>query len=75
MTTAALRRTVVGGLRLKNTISAATAPSVAPVVLAVTVITGVVVGLTFLFGFGNVLDLALRVGVPVCHVDFARYRP
>jgi hypothetical protein len=26
---------------------------------------GVVVGLTFLFGFGNVLNLALRLGVPV----------
>jgi hypothetical protein len=25
---------------------------------------GVVVGLTFLFGFGNVLNLALRLGVP-----------
>lgn len=31
---------------------------------AVTVIIGVVVGLTFLFGFGNVLSLALRLGVP-----------
>ncbi|RSM77827.1 hypothetical protein DMH04_34415 [Kibdelosporangium aridum] len=28
-------------------------------------IIGVVVGLTFLFGFGNVLNLALRLGVPV----------
>lgn len=35
------------------------------VVRAVTVIMGVVVGLTFLFGFGNVLNLALRLGVPV----------
>lgn len=26
---------------------------------------GVVVGLTFLFGFGNVLNLALRLGVPI----------
>jgi hypothetical protein len=25
----------------------------------------VVVGLAFIFGFGNVLDLALRLGVPV----------
>lgn len=33
-------------------------------VRAVTVIIGVVVGLTFLFGFGNVLNLALRLGVP-----------
>jgi hypothetical protein len=30
---------------------------------AVTVIMGVVVGLTFLFGFGNVLSLGLRLGV------------
>lgn len=37
----------------------------AGVVQAVTVIMGVVVGLTFLFGFGNVLNLALRLGVPV----------
>jgi hypothetical protein len=37
----------------------------ATVVHAVTVIMGVVVGLTFLFGFGNVLNLALRLGVPV----------
>lgn len=31
---------------------------------AVTAIMGTVVGLTFLFGFRNVLDLALRLGVP-----------
>ena len=36
----------------------------AVVVRAVTVIIGVVVGLTFLFSFGNVLNLALRLGVP-----------
>ncbi|GGM74302.1 hypothetical protein GCM10012275_51250 [Longimycelium tulufanense] len=36
----------------------------AAVVHAVTVIMGVV-GLTFLFGFGNVLNPALRLGVPV----------
>ncbi|WIV57834.1 hypothetical protein [Amycolatopsis nalaikhensis] len=36
----------------------------AAVVRAVTVIMGIVVGLTFLFGFGNVLNLALRLGVP-----------
>ncbi len=30
-----------------------------------TIIVGTVVGLTFLFGFGNVLTLALRLGVPV----------
>ncbi len=35
----------------------------ATVVQAITVIMGVV-GLTFLFGFGNVLNLALRLGVP-----------
>lgn len=32
---------------------------------AVNVIIAAVVGLTFLFGFGNVLSLALRLGVPV----------
>jgi hypothetical protein len=37
----------------------------AAVVQIVTVIMGVVVGLTFLFGFGNALNLALRLGVPV----------
>jgi hypothetical protein len=36
----------------------------ATVVQAVTVIMGVIVGLTFLFGFGNVLNLALRLDVP-----------
>lgn len=35
------------------------------IVRLVTVIVGVVVGLTFLFGFGNVLDLAVRLGVPI----------
>src|SRR3954471_16476494 len=41
-------------------------PSTEPAVIvrAVTVITGTVVGLTFLFGFGNVLNLALRLSVP-----------
>ncbi|WP_409186009.1 hypothetical protein F9C11_17885 [Amycolatopsis sp. VS8301801F10] len=34
------------------------------VVMAVTTIMGAVVGLTFLFGFGNVLSLALRLDVP-----------
>jgi hypothetical protein len=37
----------------------------AAVVQTVTVIMDVVVSLTFLFGFGNVLNLALRLGVPV----------
>ncbi|MFI9382109.1 hypothetical protein [Kutzneria sp. NPDC052558] len=32
---------------------------------AVTAIVGVVVGLTFLFGFGNVLGLAVQLGVPI----------
>jgi hypothetical protein len=42
-------------------------PAVDPavVVRSITVIMGTVVGLTFLFGFGNVLNLALRLGVPV----------
>ncbi|MFD4672000.1 hypothetical protein ACFWNN_19875 [Lentzea sp. NPDC058450] len=35
------------------------------VVRAVTTIMAAVVGLTFLFGFGNVLSLGLRLGVPV----------
>jgi hypothetical protein len=35
-----------------------------PVVRVVTVIVGVIVGLTFLFGFGNVLAFGLRLGVP-----------
>lgn len=39
-------------------------PEAAVIVRAVTVIIGTVVGLTFLFGFGNVLNLALRLGVP-----------
>jgi hypothetical protein len=45
--------------------SARPASNGATVVQTVTVIMGVVVGLTFLFGFGNVLNLALRLGVPV----------
>ncbi|MEV6620303.1 hypothetical protein AB0M83_13035 [Amycolatopsis sp. NPDC051106] len=36
-----------------------------PVLSAVTLIVGVIVALTFLFGFGNVFTLALRLGVPV----------
>jgi hypothetical protein len=35
-----------------------------PVQSAVTLIVGIIVALTFLFGFGNVLTLALRLGVP-----------
>jgi uncharacterized protein (DUF983 family) len=45
-----------------STRSASDGPAV---VQAVIVIMGVVVSLTFLFGFGNVLNLALRLGVPV----------
>jgi hypothetical protein len=37
----------------------------AVIVWAVTVIMGTVVGLTFAFGFGNVLTLAIRLGVPI----------
>ena len=37
----------------------------ATVAQAVTIIMGIIVGLTFMFGFGNVLNLALRLGVPV----------
>jgi len=39
-------------------------PDTAPIVQTVTIIMGTVVGLTFLFGFGNVLNLALRLDVP-----------
>jgi hypothetical protein len=35
------------------------------VLSAVTLIVGIIVALTFLFGFGNVFSLALRLGVPV----------
>lgn len=45
-------------------VSTRSAADQAVVVRAVTVIMGIVVGLTFLFGFGNVLNLALRLGVP-----------
>jgi hypothetical protein len=34
----------------------------------VTTMMGIVIGLTFLFGFGNVLTLALRIGVPLSRV-------
>jgi hypothetical protein len=47
------------------TLSARSASDGSAVVQTVTVIMGVVVGLTFTFGFGNVLNLALRLGVPV----------
>ena len=49
----------------RSTVSTRSASDGSSVVQAVTVIMGVVVGLTFLFGFGNVLNLALRLGVPV----------
>lgn len=38
-------------------------PETETIIRAVTAIMGTVVGLTFLFGFGNVLSLALRLGV------------
>lgn len=47
------------------TVSTRSASDGATVVQAVTVIMSVVVGLTFLFGFGNVLNLGLRLGVPI----------
>jgi hypothetical protein len=40
------------------------------VLTAVTVIVGIIVGLTFLFGFGNVLALALRLGVPTSYCQY-----
>jgi hypothetical protein len=42
------------------------ATQAAAAVRAVTVIMGTVVRLTFLFGFGNVVNLALRLGVSPC---------
>nr|WP_216209705.1 hypothetical protein [Amycolatopsis aidingensis] len=51
--------------RRAATLPARSGSNGATVVHAVTVIMGVVVGLTFLFGCGNVLNLALRLGVPV----------
>jgi len=36
----------------------------AAIVRVITVIVGTVAGLTFVFGFGDVLNLALRLGVP-----------
>lgn len=46
-------------------VSVRSSSDAATVVKAVTLIMGIVVGLTFLFGFGNVLNLALRLDVPV----------
>jgi hypothetical protein len=50
----------------KSTVEPSTrpGPDTAPVVQTVTVIMATVVGLTFLFGFSNVLNLALRLDVP-----------
>lgn len=49
----------------RSTVEPSTRPGPdTPVVQTVTVIMGTVVALTFLFGFGNVLNLALRLGVP-----------
>src|SRR5689334_20231965 len=41
----------------------------------VTAMMGTVIGLTFLFGFGNVLALALRIGVPAYLAPLGRSRP
>jgi len=49
----------------RSDISTRPAADQAAVVRSVTVSMGTVIGLTFLFGFGNVLNLALRPGVPV----------
>ncbi|MCK9899596.1 hypothetical protein MXD63_05845 [Frankia sp. Cpl3] len=43
----------------------AATPVTAAVVKLVTATMAAVVGLTFLFGFGNVLALGLRLGVPI----------
>ncbi len=43
-------------------------------VTLVTVIIGTVVGLTFLFGFGNALALGLRLGVPIWVAPFRARR-
>lgn len=48
----------------KNMSISRPSPEAVVIVRAVTAIVGTVVGLTFLFGFGNVLNLALRLGVP-----------
>jgi hypothetical protein len=50
----------------ENTARPSSTPSTDEVLVrSVSVIAGVVVGLTFIFGFGNVWTLALRLGVPV----------
>ncbi|TCJ34703.1 hypothetical protein E0504_31810 [Parafrankia sp. BMG5.11] len=49
----------------KPNIASATPTAAAAVVKLVTAMMAAVVGLTFLFGFGNVLSLGLRLGVPV----------
>src|SRR2546430_17601067 len=51
--------------RSATSLATQSGPEGATVVRAVTVIMGTVVGLTFMFGFGNVFTLALRLGVPV----------
>jgi hypothetical protein len=53
-------------MSLANTARPPSTPSTDEVMVrSVTVIAGVVVALTFIFGFGNVLNLALHLGVPV----------
>jgi hypothetical protein len=50
----------------ENTARPSSTPSTDEVMVrSVSVIAGVVVGLTFIFGFGNVWTLALRLGVPL----------
>lgn len=58
-------RPVSSQVRDLGPISGAPSGLLKDVTRAVTVIIATVVGLTFLFGFGNVLGLALRLGVPV----------
>lgn len=53
-----------GSMTSPNRITQSPGSGGATVVQAVTVIMGIVVGLTFMFGFGNVLNLTLHLGVP-----------
>lgn len=46
-----------------------------PVVGVVAVIIGTVVGLAFVFSFGSVLNLVLRLGVPICVAHWSLPRP
>ena len=55
-------------------VTAQSSSDAASVVQAVTVIMGVVVGLTFLFGFGNVLNVALLLARPAAGARRSRGR-